>query len=61
MDTNLDRGARDKRGMENRGITAKEFADGAIDALKNDVFEAAIGMAAGLREKRELAFPFMNK
>jgi uncharacterized oxidoreductase len=61
VDTNLDRGARDNRGMENRGISAEEFALAAMDALKNDTFEAAIGMAAGLREKRELAFPFMNK
>ena len=61
VDTNLDRGARDKRGMENRGITPKEFADGAMEALKNDTYEAAIGMAAGLRAKREEMFPMMNR
>lgn len=60
VDTNLDRGARDKRGMEDRGISAEAFALAAIEAIQNDNFDCAVGMAAGLREKRELAFPFMN-
>ena len=61
VDTKLDRGARDKRGMENRGISAEEFALAAMAALKDDAYEAAIGMAAGLREKREAMFPMMNR
>jgi uncharacterized oxidoreductase len=61
VDTELDRGARDKRGMEDRGITAEEFAKAAIEAIKNDTFEAAIGMAANLRAKREEMFPLMNR
>ncbi|HET6992326.1 MAG TPA: SDR family NAD(P)-dependent oxidoreductase [Bacteroidia bacterium] len=61
VDTKLDRGGRDRRGVTDRGISAQEFALAAMEAIKNDTLEAAIGMAAGLREKREAAFPFMNK
>jgi uncharacterized oxidoreductase len=61
VDTDLDRGARDNRGMENRGISAEEFAVAAMDAIKNDTYEAAIGMAANLRAKREEMFPMMNR
>jgi uncharacterized oxidoreductase len=61
VDTDLDRGARGKRGQTDRGISAKDFALLAIEALKNDVFEAAIGQAAGLRAKREEMFPMINR
>jgi len=60
VDTDLDRGARANRKQSDRGISPKEFALQAIEALKNDVFEAAIGQAAGLRAKREELFPVIN-
>ncbi len=61
VDTELDRGARAKRGQTDRGKSADECAVHAIEAMKNDVFEAAIGAAANLRAKREDMFPFMNR
>lgn len=61
VDTDLDRGARAHRNQKDRGISAKEFATQAIEALKNDVFEAAIGQAAGLRAKREELFQTINR
>jgi uncharacterized oxidoreductase len=61
VDTNLDRGARANREQSDRGISAKDFAVQAIEALKNDVYEAAIGQAAGLRAKREEMFPVINR
>lgn len=42
------------------GISVEEFMAGAIDALQNDVYEAAIGQAEHLREKREAMFDMMN-
>ena len=60
VDTELDRGARSSRGQTERGISAKDFAVQAIEALKNDVYEAAIGQAAGLRSKREELFAAIN-
>jgi len=60
VDTDLDRGARAKRKQTDRGISADEFSVQAIDALKNDVYEAAIGQAAGLRAKREELFLMIN-
>jgi len=60
VDTELDRGARASRGQADRGISAKDFAIQAMDALKNDVYEAAIGQAEGLRAKREELFSMIN-
>ena len=61
VDTELDQGARKKRGMTHFGITAAECAAMAIDALQNDVYEAALGQANGLRLKREELFATMNQ
>ncbi len=60
VDTELDRGARENRAQTDRGISAKDFAIQAMDALKNDVYEAAIGQAVGLRTKREELFSMIN-
>jgi uncharacterized oxidoreductase len=60
VDTELDRGARNKHGQTDLGISVKEFAVQAMEALKNDVYEAAIGQAAGLRAKREELFSMIN-
>jgi uncharacterized oxidoreductase len=45
VDTDLDRGA---RGPVNRGINPKEVGVGSLEAIKNDQFECAIGMAVNL-------------
>jgi uncharacterized oxidoreductase len=60
VDTELDKGERDKRGLANRGIKPEEFAVQALEAIRNDIYEAAIGSAANLRLKREELFNMMN-
>jgi uncharacterized oxidoreductase len=60
VDTDLDKGGRDSRGMTNKGIKPEEFALLAIDALKNDVYEAALGSASNLKLKREEMFDNLN-
>lgn len=60
VDTDLDKGARDKRGQTDKGMSPAEFAEQAIEALKNDTLEAAVGSANFLRMKREEAFANMN-
>ncbi len=49
VDTGLDRGARERRGQKDRGISAEEVAVATMQALKEDQFEAAIGRARDLR------------
>lgn len=61
VDTELDHGARDKREQTDRGMKPKEFAVLALEALKKDVKEAVIGMAADLRNKREELFNAINR
>jgi uncharacterized oxidoreductase len=60
VDTELDKGERDKRGHTDRGIKPEEFAIQAIEAIRNDIYEAAIGSANNLRLKREELFDMMN-
>lgn len=60
VDTELDGGARDAREQADRGMTAGAFAVLALDAVRNDVYEAAIGSAEGLRAKREGLFNVLN-
>ncbi|MFI5263274.1 MAG: SDR family oxidoreductase [Candidatus Kapaibacterium sp.] len=48
VDTNLDRGAREKRGMTDRGISAAECAAEMIKALEADTFFAPIGQGENL-------------
>jgi uncharacterized oxidoreductase len=60
VDTELDRGERDRREDSHRGISPEEFAVQALEALKNDKFEAGIGTAENLRIKREEMFGMLN-
>ena len=60
VDTELDGGARNQREQRDRGIKPEEFAQLAIEAIQNDVYEAAIGFAAGLKLKREELFNKLN-
>jgi uncharacterized oxidoreductase len=46
--------------LSHGGIPVSEFIAGAMDAIKKDFYEAAIGMSVGLREKRETLFEKMN-
>jgi uncharacterized oxidoreductase len=49
VDTNLDRGARDKRGQTDKGISAEKVAIESIKAIANDKFEIPIGIVKVLR------------
>jgi uncharacterized oxidoreductase len=60
VDTELGHDRRENKNQSHGGIPVAEFIAGAMDAIKNDVYEAAIGMSAGLREKREVLFDRMN-
>jgi uncharacterized oxidoreductase len=60
VDTELDKGERDKRERPDRGIKPEEFAIQAIEAIRNDTYEAAVGLANNLRLKREELFSMMN-
>ncbi len=64
VDTGLDRGARERRGQKDRGITAEEVAVATLKALKEDQFEVAIGRArdlcAGARTDPDRLFQMLN-
>lgn len=64
VDTELDKGAREQRGQEDRGIDPKEVAEATLKALENDEFEAAVGQAhflrMGARNEPERIFQMMN-
>ena len=64
VDTELDKGARARRGQMDRGIDPKEVAQAAIEALKKDEYEAAVGRAQYLRSESrkdpEKLFQMMN-
>jgi uncharacterized oxidoreductase len=49
VDTELDKGARDERGQEDKGIPPSEVAKVTLKALEKDEYEIAIGMAQNLR------------
>jgi len=49
VDTDLDKGARDERGQEDKGIHPSEVAKATLKALEEDEYETAIGMAQNLR------------
>ena len=65
VDTELDKGARDKRGQSDRGIKPVIVAEEALKALANDTFECAVGGAeairAGSRANPEQFFANMNR
>lgn len=56
VDTELDRGARAQRGQAHRGIPPAEVAAAAMEALRDDVFELAIGQAKNLVEASKSGF-----
>jgi uncharacterized oxidoreductase len=48
VDTELDKGERDKRGQRYRGIPPEEVAAEVLKAMEKDEFECAIGQAVNL-------------
>lgn len=65
VDTDLDRGARDKRGQTGKGISAKQVATQSLQALANNTFEIPIGIVKvlriGSRIKPSLFLNIVNK
>jgi len=63
-DTELDRGARDKRGQTDRGIKPEAVAEAAVASMEKDEFEIAVGQAqflrAGSRNDPEKVFQMIN-
>jgi len=51
VDTELDRGAREKRKQEHRGIPPIEVAEATLAGLAKDVFEITIGQSQDLRTR----------
>ncbi|RYE01031.1 MAG: SDR family NAD(P)-dependent oxidoreductase, partial [Sphingobacteriaceae bacterium] len=60
VDTELGHDRRDDKAQSHGGLPIADFIAEAMEALKNDVYEAPIGMAKGLRAQRELLFDKMN-
>jgi len=65
VDTNLDKGARKRRGQTDMGIPPEEVAKATLAGLEKDENEIAMGMAQGLkqgsRENFEQIFSRMNR
>lgn len=61
VDTELGQDRRTNTQPSHGGISVDEFIKETMIALKNDEFQAAIGSAKGLMEKREQLFSMMNK
>ncbi|MGI4899631.1 MAG: SDR family oxidoreductase [Janthinobacterium lividum] len=60
VDTELGHDRREDKTQSHGGLPIADFIAEAMEALKNNVLEAPIGMAKGLREKRETIFEVMN-
>lgn len=65
VDTELDKGARARRGQGDRGIPPAEVARAVIDGLGKDEYEIAVGMARNLligsKNNFDLIFQNMNR
>jgi uncharacterized oxidoreductase len=48
VNTELDKGARDRRGQADRGIPPEDVAKATIEGLEKDEYEIAVGMAQNL-------------
>jgi uncharacterized oxidoreductase len=60
VDTELGGDRRDDSAQSHGGMLVAEFVEEVIKAIENNIFEAAIGQAAGLLAKREELFEMMN-
>jgi uncharacterized oxidoreductase len=61
VDTELGHDRRTDKSQSHGGIHIDEFLKEAMEAIENDKLEAPIGLAKGLRAKREEVFDMMNK
>ncbi len=61
VDTELGHDRRTDKTQSHGGIPIGEFLTEAMLAIKNDLLEAPIGQAKGLREKNEQLFGMLNK
>jgi uncharacterized oxidoreductase len=65
VDTELDKGARERRGQTERGILPSEVAKATIEGLEKNEYEIAVGMAQnlrmGARSNPEKIFQDMNR
>lgn len=61
VDTELDKGAREERQQEDRGIAPEEVAKATLEGLRDDQFEIVIGMANNLRLDPEKMFHIINR
>ena len=61
VDTELGHQRREDKNESHGGIPVGEFIEGAMDAIKNDRFEAAIGLATEMRSKPEAMFEQINR
>jgi uncharacterized oxidoreductase len=61
VDTNLGYQRRADASQSHGGMPIEEFIAEAIAALQNDIFEAPIAAAKGLRQNGEAMFPMLNK
>ncbi len=60
-DTELGYQRRTDPNQTHGGASISDFITEAMEAIKNDVLEAAVGESKNLRAKRDEAFHFMNK
>lgn len=60
VDTELGYDHREDKNSTHGGMPVDDFVSLTIDALQNDVYEAAIGYAAGLRAKPQEMFNILN-
>ncbi|MFI5133525.1 MAG: SDR family oxidoreductase [Chitinophagales bacterium] len=61
VDTELGHDMRADKTQSHGGLPINEFIAEAMEAIKNDLFEAPVGHAKNLYEKREAMFSVLNK
>ncbi len=61
VDTELGHERREDKTQTHGGIPVAEFLTEAMDGIKNDMLEIAVGQSKGLRAKRDEMFSLMNK
>jgi uncharacterized oxidoreductase len=59
-DTELGHERRADKSQTHGGMPVSSFIAEAMDALQNDIYEAPIAQAKGMREKGEALFPILN-
>jgi uncharacterized oxidoreductase len=61
VDTELGHDYREDPSETHGGMLISEFVDGAMDILKKDQFEAAVGKSKNLHAQREELFELINQ